>query len=195
MSSLECFRCHKTGHFARECPEGDQRGGGGGYGGGRDRDRDSYGDSYRSGGGFGSRGRGGAGGGGGGGYRGARTGDSGGSFGGSRMSCYKCGKAIGTGEHGRSNLATCIDLCQSYPVAPIRNYIRPNHMAEPLLNNTDGNCLVLCTFDEEGEEEEDIRSLSLDAAFNEHHIPSVAAVKRSVPILQALKVRYRDHWL
>ncbi|GBN34681.1 Cellular nucleic acid-binding protein [Araneus ventricosus] len=34
MSSNECYKCHKTGHFARDCTSGDSRGGGG-YRGGR----------------------------------------------------------------------------------------------------------------------------------------------------------------
>lgn len=42
MNSSECYKCRKTGHFARECPSSEGRGGGyrgarggGGYRGGR----------------------------------------------------------------------------------------------------------------------------------------------------------------
>lgn len=30
MSSRDCYRCHESGHFARECPTGGDSGGGGG---------------------------------------------------------------------------------------------------------------------------------------------------------------------
>merc|ERR1712071_321457 len=64
MSSTVCYKCNRTGHFARECSQGgSSSGGGGGFGGG-----------FRGGRGGGSRGGG---------------GDRGG-FG--RASCYNCNK-------------------------------------------------------------------------------------------------------
>lgn len=35
MSSTVCYKCNRTGHFARECSQGGGSGGGGGFGGPR----------------------------------------------------------------------------------------------------------------------------------------------------------------
>lgn len=43
MSSNECFKCGRSGHWARECPTGGGRGrGAGGGGGGRGRGRGGF---------------------------------------------------------------------------------------------------------------------------------------------------------
>ena len=34
MGDRECYKCHRTGHMARDCPDGDRSGGGGGSRGG-----------------------------------------------------------------------------------------------------------------------------------------------------------------